>query len=103
MHGVVLAVDRKNGLILSTSLCGDQFTRDYERFFVSDAEGLSRLDCLIGGFESGYTNNRTDHEVNIWMRGNANCARRTMNDFCFAGSVRFQARLQRVRILLGSH
>ncbi len=81
MNGIMFAVDGQQWLALAAGLGGNQFSRRHQAFFVRQADGLSGAHSFVGGFESGHAHDGADHEISIWMGGDAHASSRTVGDF----------------------
>src|ERR1700733_3899806 len=69
MDGVVPAFDRKKGLALAASLCGNQFSGGDHALFVRQSQALSCANRFVGGFKSRNADDGANYEVNAGMSG----------------------------------
>ena len=60
-----------------------------EAFFVGEAYGFSGFHRLVRRFETGYSDDRADHKINIGISGNPHIPGCTMNDFNYVGTDAF--------------
>ena len=62
---VVLAVDGEQLLALAARFGGDEVAGGDQALFVSEPDGLTGSDGLVGGFQSGDTDDGADYEVSV--------------------------------------
>ncbi len=65
VDGVVLGVDGEQGYVVLVGGGDDEFACGYEALLVSEADSLAGFDGGVGGFESGYSDDRGDYEVDF--------------------------------------
>ena len=70
----MFAVDWQQRLALAVGFGRDQFSGDDQTFLVGQAHGLSGLDGLVGGFESGDAYDGADDEIDLGMGRHADRA-----------------------------
>ncbi len=91
MDGVVLGVDGEEGDVVF--LCGgdDELAGGYEAFLVGEADGFAGADCGVGGFETGYSDDGGDDEVDFGESGDVDGAGGSVEDFDVGDAGGFEA------------
>ena len=89
MDRIVFAVDGQQGLALTASLGGDQFSGGNQAFFVGQANRFASAYGFVGGFESGHADDRADYEIYVRMSRDSHGSRCSVNDFDFVCSGGF--------------